>query len=402
MSCSRSSALAPGWMVIIRLSAIRRSRSGAGMVSSAAAAMLSNSSGDTWYGTCRAWQRHAFALQSRAHASTRAAVALLLAADARARRPRAAPRPRRRPPATPTPAPTPPPPTPTPVPPLASPAIIQVENSPGGRPQSGPGRRRPRVRVRRRGRRRPVQRLLLHPAAGHAGGRPGAQRAHGDHPAGHAVPRVRRVLGSVARTSAACSSRASFPSFDEDSARGNLFRISARAPPHNLYTDGQHIAKLAATAARGAVGYQLWARTSRRRRRTPGHRLHRARVGVERPRFTWVPTLNGFTRTEDTGIDARPRHRRASGPAHGRSCSRWRSPPTRASSTSTVTSASTRPSPGTGTAQVFTGGQEYQATWTQPASGPPQFTLADGTPAPIAPGEVWISLVPIGQPAVLG
>jgi Protein of unknown function (DUF3048) C-terminal domain len=56
---------------------------------------------------------------------------------------------------------------------------------------------------------------------------------------------------------------------------------------------------------------------------------------------------------------------------------------------------------GTGSAQVFTGGREYQATWTQPPSGPPQFTLADGTAAPISPGEVWISLVPIGQPAVV-
>ena len=57
---------------------------------------------------------------------------------------------------------------------------------------------------------------------------------------------------------------------------------------------------------------------------------------------------------------------------------------------------------GSGSAQVFTAGHEYDATWSQPASGAPRFTLPAGTTAPIAPGLVWICLVPTGSPAVAG
>jgi hypothetical protein len=52
-----------------------------------------------------------------------------------------------------------------------------------------------------------------------------------------------------------------------------------------------------------------------------------------------------------------------------------------------------------GSAQVFSGGREYEATWSQRSSGPPQFTMSDGSPAPIASGLVWIELVAKGSPA---
>jgi hypothetical protein len=193
-------------------------------------------------------------------------------------------------------------------------------------------------------------------------------------------------------------SRAPFPSYDEDSARGNLFRISARAPPHNLYTDGQHIARLAAMAARPPVAYRLWPRTSTAALGGVPVTKFSAPVSVfERPLFTWRADLNGFTRTEDTGLIIDPT---------------TRAPLVLPTVIVQHVAVTTDPRvvdvdghfgvdqaiTGTGAAQVFTGGREYQATWTQPASGPPVYTLSDGSPAPIAPGEVWISLVPIGQP----
>jgi len=56
---------------------------------------------------------------------------------------------------------------------------------------------------------------------------------------------------------------------------------------------------------------------------------------------------------------------------------------------------------GTGPAQVFSGGTEYDATWTQPAQGPARYTLLDGSPAPISPGLTWVCFVPTGSPATV-
>jgi hypothetical protein len=56
---------------------------------------------------------------------------------------------------------------------------------------------------------------------------------------------------------------------------------------------------------------------------------------------------------------------------------------------------------GSGSAQVFVAGQEFDATWTQPAAGPPMLTLAGGTSAPVTTGSVWIELVPDGSPVKL-
>ncbi|MFN2568885.1 MAG: DUF3048 C-terminal domain-containing protein, partial [Candidatus Dormibacteria bacterium] len=56
---------------------------------------------------------------------------------------------------------------------------------------------------------------------------------------------------------------------------------------------------------------------------------------------------------------------------------------------------------GTGPAQIFVNGAEYDATWAQPAIGPAQFTLTNGTPAPISAGLIWVCLVPTGSPAAI-
>jgi Protein of unknown function (DUF3048) N-terminal domain/Protein of unknown function (DUF3048) C-terminal domain len=291
----------------------------------------------------------------------------------------------------------PPPPTPTPIPPLASPAIIQVENSDAGRPQSGLA----------------AADLVYEYVAEGGVGRfsvffftaPAPRQEVGPVRSARTVTVQLATLyhGFLAYSGASTYiggllRRASFPSYDEDSARGNLFRIAARAAPHNLYTDGQHIANLAALAARSPAGYQLWTRSAATVGGVPISTFTVPVSASERPVFTWRADVNGFTRTEDTGLLVDPA---TAAPL--------------VVPTVIVQQVAVTTDPhvvdvdgrlgvdqaieGSGSAQVFTGGQEYQATWTQPSSGPPLFTLSDGSPAPIAPGEVWISLVPLGEPA---
>lgn len=291
-------------------------------------------------------------------------------------------------------------PTPTPLPRLPAPAIIQVENSPAGRPQSGLAA---------------ANIVYEYVAEGGIGrfslvffGGPAAAQSVGP------VRSVRTVTialaklfsGWIAYSGASTYisgllSSASFPSYNEDSAKGNLFRTSSRVPPHNLYTDGQHIANLARMAARPEVTYQLWPRTAHPAGGVPVSRFSAAVSFFERPTFTWQADRGGFTRTEDTGLVTDPATQQPL-----------------ILPTVIVQQVAVTTDPrvvdvdgqlgvdqavtGSGKAQVFSGGREYATTWTQPDHGPPQFSLADGTAAPIAPGEVWIVLVPIGQAAVTG
>jgi Protein of unknown function (DUF3048) N-terminal domain/Protein of unknown function (DUF3048) C-terminal domain len=281
---------------------------------------------------------------------------------------------------------------------MASPAIIQVENSQAGRPQSGLGAANIVYEYVAEG---GIGRFSLF----FFGAPPAAQEVGPVRSARTVTVRLAALYHAFVAYSGASTyiggllRRALLPSYDEDSARGNLFRISSRYPPHNLYTDGNHIARLAHLAALPPVGYQLWARTSNPVGGVPVASFIARVSQFEQPRFTWRPASNGFTRTEDTGLVVDPR---TGAPL--------------ILPTVIVQQVAVTTDPhvvdvdghlgvdqmiaGTGTAQVFTGGREFTATWTQPASGPPQYTLADGSPAPIAPGEVWISLVPIGQPAV--
>ncbi len=181
------------------------------------------------------------------------------------------------------------------------------------------------------------------------------------------------------------------PHIDEAASHGDLYRIGDRPVPHNLVTDGSHLAHLLDGAPRtdlAATG--------------AGHPASRFTVPIspsETPAFMYDALAGGWRRSEpDTGdaVDAtsgRPlvaatvvvqqvrivdagNVEDANG-AHG------------------VDHILT----GTGAAQVFTAGKEYDATWTQPQLGVPAFTLANGSRAPIAAGLVWICLVPTGSPA---
>jgi len=192
------------------------------------------------------------------------------------------------------------------------------------------------------------------------------------------------------------------PHYDEDSAGGDLFRIAARTAPYNLYTDGTHMADALRRARVAPIGYEYLRPAAGGVGGSPAAAFSVPISAQERPRWTWNAPLHGWTRSEpDTGavtdantsqpvvvttvivqqvpIAISPNVVDVNG-VHGVS--------------HTVT--------GSGTAQVFAGGSEYDATWSQPRTGPPTFTLADGQPAPMAPGLVWIELVAIGAPAPIG
>jgi DUF3048 family protein len=193
---------------------------------------------------------------------------------------------------------------------------------------------------------------------------------------------------------------AGVPNFDENSAHGDLFRDSARAVPHNLYSDGSHLAHLASQANAAPRSWSLWAQTST----TPasgGRAVSEVKVpiaGTETPAFIYDASVGGWKRNEpDTGpfVDADT----------GKPV---------VVSTLIVQQVAIKPTSevvdvngatgvdhdimGSGQAQVFTAGREFDATWTQGPTGPPSFSDGAG-PVPIAPGLVWICLVPDGATA---
>lgn len=190
------------------------------------------------------------------------------------------------------------------------------------------------------------------------------------------------------------------PNADENTASGDLFRDNRRAAPHNLYSDGSHLADLESHVNAEPVTLSLWSRISPQSV-TGGRSVSQVSVPVsdfEMPTFSYDAAATAWKRTEpDTGplLDAN-----TGSPI--------------VVSTLIVQQVAIHPSPevvdvngatgvdhdvtGGGKAQVFTAGREFDATWTQGSSGPPSFTTSSG-PAPIAPGLVWICLVATGSPA---
>jgi hypothetical protein len=192
------------------------------------------------------------------------------------------------------------------------------------------------------------------------------------------------------------------PHFDETTAAGDLFRSGQRAAPHNLYSDGAHLADLLAHAAAPVISYTYF------RGRAPatqgGRSVTTFTVPVstsEAPVWAWDAARRGWTRSEpDSGpfIDA----------VGGQPVT---------ATTVIVQQVAISEAPqvvdahgvhgvahqltGSGAAQVFIGGREFDATWSQPSVGPPRLALQNGAPVPILPGSVWIELVATGHPATL-
>jgi hypothetical protein len=297
--------------------------------------------------------------------------------------------------ATPTPAPPPPPPPP---PTYAAPLIVQIDNAAPARPQSGLNgaelvyeyeveygisrfsaffRNPPPVQV------GPVRSARL------------------------ATIQLLRIYGGVLAFSGASQyvsgllDSSGLPHFNETSAAGDLFRVGFRGAPYNLYTDGGRINDLLRRANAPAVTWSLFPRTDIHA--LPGGGTPAGTVTVpisnyEQPVFTWRGDLGGYVRSDFSGLLVDP----ASGvPVHP--------------STVIVLQVPVKDGPqiedgccthgldhtviGSGPAQVFIAGGQYQGSYTQGASGPPQITFANGTPIPVAPGQVWIVLVRTGSVA---
>ena len=298
-----------------------------------------------------------------------------------------------------TPEPTP---TPTPRPDaLRDPVVVQVENSPDARPQRGLAEASILYEYSAEGGISRFSAVYFRPPAGQVGPVRSARIATillcGFYDAVLMYSGASDYIEARLRQSGVRH-------YDEDGAAGDLFRIGSRYPPHNLYTDGRHMADLLSRVGDPEAGYALWPRLAPGTLPPPGVPARSLSVPIspfEQPLYTWTPAAGGFLRTE-------PR----TGPLVDAGTATPLVVPT-----VVVLQVPVRPAPdvvdvngvmgldhellGTGPAQVFSGGLMYTATWQQDPKGPPRLLLADGTPAPIAAGEVAVELVPTGSPAIV-
>lgn len=279
----------------------------------------------------------------------------------------------------------------------SAPLLIQVENSPDSRPQSG------------------LQDAAVVYEYVTEGGISRFSAIYTTPPNGRVGPirsarlvtiSLAKIYGAVLVFSGGSTyikseiSSAGIPHADENSGNGDLFRDSSRPAPHNLYSDGSHLSDLASRANAQPVGWSLWDRTSATSV-NGGQQVSRVTVPVsdtETPTFVYDSSVGGWKRTEpDTGA--------------------FTDADTRSAliiSTLIVQQVDIRPVPevvdvngqtgvdhdvmGSGKAQVFTAGREFDANWTQGSSGPPSFSTGNQQ-VPIASGLVWICLVATGSSA---
>jgi hypothetical protein len=223
--------------------------------------------------------------------------------------------------------------------------------------------------------------------------------------------RLARIYGALIVYSGASTAvqqaldQSGLPHVDEKASAGDLFRIGDRPVPHNLVTDGDHLGDLMRRHATSGSPAQpgSWPRsTAAPSRGRPATRFTVGFSDQERPVFTWDATTGAWRRTEaDTGtfVDA--------------STHKPVEPATVVVQQVTIEQTADVEDVngahgvdlllgGSGAAQVFTSGREYDATWFQPDAGPPSLTMPGGGAAPIGPGLVWVCLVATGSPAQLG
>ena len=191
------------------------------------------------------------------------------------------------------------------------------------------------------------------------------------------------------------------PHVDEKAAHGDLFRIGGRSAPHNLFTDGDHLGDLLSHYKGQASPVTLWSRSAAAPA-GPGKAVSQFTDPVsdrESPSFSWDASASGWRRSEpDTGnfVDAG-----SGAPVTPATVIVQQVQVTQTADVEDVNGAHgvDHTLTGNGSAQVFTAGREYDASWTQGADGPPSFSLPGGQPAPIAQGLVWICLVATGKTA---
>ncbi len=191
-----------------------------------------------------------------------------------------------------------------------------------------------------------------------------------------------------------------------------LYRISSRAAPHNLYTNGSVLQSFEQRVHMGTVGYQLWQRTQASALPAGGAAATSFQVPItayERPIFTYDPAHGAYERTEP-GSSAYP----ATGILRDADTGQpWEVPNVVVLQVPVITvpadneNAANYPwidgldfgigPNASGSGQLAVGGQLYPISWDQGATGPPQLTLASGQPAPLVAGQVLIELVPQGS-----
>ncbi|MFN2569133.1 MAG: DUF3048 domain-containing protein, partial [Candidatus Dormibacteria bacterium] len=147
---------------------------------------------------------------------------------------RPSPTPRPKPKPTPTPVlPTPPPPPPT----RPAPLIVQIENSPESRPQSGLSTATTIYEYVAEGGISRFSALFTEPPPIRLGPVRSARLA--------TLDLLRFYQGVLVYSGASIYingllNQAPLKHYEEDSGFGDLFRIGSRPKPHNLYTDGPH------------------------------------------------------------------------------------------------------------------------------------------------------------------
>jgi hypothetical protein len=197
-----------------------------------------------------------------------------------------------------------------------------------------------------------------------------------------------------------------------------LFRTSVPPPareygaPHNLYTNGSELATLAQKIGLGTVSYQLWQRTAIDDLPTGGSAVSAFEVPIsteETPIYTYEAATGEYQRSEP----ATPEYPATGMLNDANTGQPWETPNVVILQVPVITvpqdnedSAVTPWVDGldfgigpaaSGSGQLAVGGLLYPISWSQGTSGPPQFTLADGQPAPLAAGQVTIELVPQGD-----
>lgn len=280
------------------------------------------------------------------------------------------------------------------------PALVQVENDPSARPQWGLQDATAVYEYLTEGGITRFSALYASPPSGRVGPVRSARLV---------TIHLAQVYGAVIVYSGASTpvqqalDASSLTHVDEQSAHGDLFRIHDRQVPHNLVTDGDHLRDLLQQYhASTRLPASLWPRTSTPPSGATGRSVSSFTVPFsdsERPSFTWDAAASGWRRTEpDTGafVDAA-----SHSPVTAATVIVQEVDETETSDVEDVNGAHGLDITvtGSGPAQVFTAGREYDATWTQPSSGPPSIQLNGGGAAPIGSGLVWICLVARGTSA---
>ncbi|RMI13123.1 DUF3048 domain-containing protein [Cellulomonas triticagri] len=180
-----------------------------------------------------------------------------------------------------------------------------------------------------------------------------------------------------------------------DAGADGLYRLRSRSAPHNVYADPDALWAQADAEHQNSPGEQFaFARTAEQASAvvagTPATTLAFDLSSQAKPSWTW----NGSVWERSEGSSAAMA---ASG--------------ARLSATNVVSITASHPgSPfgaqngavvptyvleGSGEGVLATGGQTVPVTWTKASrDAPMQLTLADGTPARLAPGNTWVELVP--------